>query len=44
VTADFSITYANGERREKVSYNLRVVNEESIWKLIFPEFLLRPEN
>jgi len=44
VTADFSITYANGERREKVNYNLRVVNEEGIWKLIFPEFLLRPEN
>lgn len=44
VTADFSITYANGERREKVNYNLRVVNEEGIWKLIFPKFLLRPEN
>jgi hypothetical protein len=44
VTADFSVTYANGERREKINYNLRVINEEGIWKLIFPEFLLRPEN
>lgn len=43
VTADFSVTYANGERREKINYNLRVINEEGIWKLIFPDFLLRPE-
>ncbi len=44
VTANFSVNYANGERREKTNYNLRVINEEGIWKLIFPEFLLRPEN
>lgn len=44
VTTNFSITYANGEKREKVNYNLRVYSEEGIWKLIFPDFLLRPDN
>lgn len=44
VTADFFIAYVNGENREILNYNLRIINEEGIWKLIFPEFLLRPGN
>jgi len=44
VTVNLSISYTNGERREKVNHMLRAINEEGIWKLVFPEFLLRPEN
>jgi len=44
VSANFSIAYANGERREKLNYNLRLTNNEGIWNLHFPEFLLRPES
>lgn len=44
VTANFTVAYTSGEFREKVNYNLRVVNEDGVWRLVMPNFMIHPAN